>query len=178
MKFHISVICCVETTGSLLSATTLRCPKRHFSCYCESGSSHLRRVFGWTALQQPPLSAFCWTGLDALPASCLNRNDAGTMGHLIDFFFFPSSNRKKTEPPQRNSLPPERLSPPPPDPHQLSPEFIFCCLEASRLSDRLLDLWQLWFASPRVLLEGGSEARAVSRPGPSQRSENVCLLSV
>lgn len=126
VKLHVSVVCCVKTTGSQLPATTLRCPKQPFSCCCESVSSHLWWVFGWTALQPPPLSAFCWTGLDALPASCLNRNGVGTMAHLIDFFFSPATEKKNPNlhnvipsPLRDYSAPPPHNTHTPLHPHQL-----------------------------------------------------------
>lgn len=143
VKLHVSVICCVKTTGSLLSATTLRCPKQPFSCCCESVSSHLWRVFSWTDLQQPPLSAFCWTGLDALPASCLNRNGVGTMGHLIDFFFPPATGKKTLTSTTR--FPPLWETIPPP-PHILTHLYILTSSE-SRVHFQLpWGHWTVWQA--------------------------------
>lgn len=71
------------------------------------------------------ISSLLVSALPALPASCLNRNDVGTMGHLIDFFFTLQQQGKKQNPhnvflsyrrdyfaPSRHSEGPSRLSVP------------------------------------------------------------------
>lgn len=91
------------------------------------------------------ISSIPLRAVPALPASCLNRNAVGTMGHLIDFFTL-QQQKKKLNPhnvfpshPRDYFLPLDtRDVPYQPSSH---PQFIFSCLVVTELSDRLLVLW-------------------------------------